>query len=103
MADGVAALQQVAAPAVQAAGRTMERAGRASPVALGLTGVGLAKTVAALSFTTVLGVVPLFTVAFAYVARYPLFERAAPPASDARPTGRVGVIDAEFEEIRGGV
>jgi membrane protein len=40
-----------------------------------LTGVGLAKTVAALSFTTVLGVVPLFTVAFAYVARYPLFER----------------------------
>jgi membrane protein len=39
-----------------------------------LTGVGLAKTVAALSFTTVLGLVPLFTVAFAYVARYPLFE-----------------------------
>ena len=40
-----------------------------------LTGVGLARTAAALSFTTVLGLVPLFTVAFIYVARYPLFER----------------------------
>lgn len=40
-----------------------------------LTGVGLMRTAAALSFTTVLGLVPLFTVAFVYVARYPLFER----------------------------
>ncbi len=40
-----------------------------------LSGVGLARTAAALSFTTVLGLVPLFTVAFIYVARYPLFER----------------------------
>jgi membrane protein len=44
-------------------------------VAQRLTGVGLARTAAALSFTTVLGLVPLFTVAFIYVARYPLFER----------------------------
>jgi membrane protein len=40
-----------------------------------LSGVGLMRTAAALSFTTVLGLVPLFTVAFVYVARYPLFER----------------------------
>lgn len=40
-----------------------------------LTGVGLARTAAALSFTTVLGLVPLFTVAFIYVAQFPLFER----------------------------
>src|SRR5512134_3746583 len=40
-----------------------------------LSGVGLSRTAAALSFTTVLGLVPLFTVAFVYVARYPLFER----------------------------
>jgi membrane protein len=40
-----------------------------------LTGVGLMKTAAALSFTSVLGLVPLFAVAFAYVSRYPLFER----------------------------
>ncbi len=55
--------------------------GRTGPFALlagvraRLTGVGLAKTVAALSFTSVLGLVPLSTVAFAYIARYPLFER----------------------------
>jgi membrane protein len=40
-----------------------------------LSGVGLARTVAALAFTTVLGIVPLVVVAFVYVARYPLFER----------------------------
>jgi membrane protein len=40
-----------------------------------LTGVGLARTAAALSFTTILGLVPLMTVALIYVARYPLFER----------------------------
>jgi membrane protein len=40
-----------------------------------LTGVGLARTAAALSFTTVLGMVPLFAVAFVYVARYPLFQQ----------------------------
>jgi len=39
-----------------------------------LSNVGLARTVAALSFTTVLSLVPLFTVAFVYVARYPLFQ-----------------------------
>lgn len=36
---------------------------------------GLTRTAAALSFTTVLGLVPLFTVAFVYVARYPAFEQ----------------------------
>ncbi len=40
-----------------------------------LTGVGLIKTSAALAFTSVLGLVPLFAVAFVYVARYPLFQR----------------------------
>jgi membrane protein len=40
-----------------------------------LTGVGIARTAAALSFTAVLGLVPLFTVAFVYVARYPLFQQ----------------------------
>lgn len=45
-------------------------------VAQRLTGAGLMRTAAALSFATVLGLVPLFTVAFVYVARYPLFERS---------------------------
>jgi membrane protein len=35
----------------------------------------MGRTAAALSFTSVLGVVPLFTVAFVYVARYPLFQQ----------------------------
>ena len=43
-------------------------------VAQRLSGIGLTRTAAALSFTTVLGLVPLFTVAFVYVARYPLFD-----------------------------
>jgi membrane protein len=46
----------------------------ATCVARRLSGVGLARTAAALSFTTSLGIVPLFTVAVAYVARYPLFQ-----------------------------
>jgi membrane protein len=41
-----------------------------------VTGVGIARTAASLAFTTLLGLVPLFTVAFAYVARFPLFERS---------------------------
>jgi membrane protein len=40
-----------------------------------LTGVGVARTAAALSFTTALGIVPVFTVAVVYVARYPLFQQ----------------------------
>jgi len=39
-----------------------------------LTGVGMARAAAALSFQTLLAIVPLFTVAFVYVARYPLFQ-----------------------------
>ena len=35
----------------------------------------MGRTAAALSFTSVLGLVPLFTVAFVYVARYPLFQQ----------------------------
>lgn len=35
----------------------------------------MGRTAAALSFTSVLGLVPLLTVAFVYVARYPLFEQ----------------------------
>src|ERR1700758_1352387 len=41
-----------------------------------LSGVGIARTAASLAFTTLLGLVPLFTVAFAYVARFPRFERS---------------------------
>jgi len=40
-----------------------------------LSGVGLFRTAASLAFTTLLGLVPLFTVAFAYLARLPLFDR----------------------------
>ncbi len=40
-----------------------------------LRGVGLARTAAALSYATVLNLVPLFTVAFVFVARYPLFQQ----------------------------
>jgi membrane protein len=36
--------------------------------------VGLARTAASLAYTTLLGLVPLFTVAFAYVAKFPLFQ-----------------------------
>ena len=35
----------------------------------------IGRIAASLSFTTLLGLVPLFTVAFAYVARFPLFQR----------------------------
>jgi membrane protein len=41
-----------------------------------LTGVGVSGTAASLAFTTLLGLVPLFTVAFAYVSRFPLFEQS---------------------------
>jgi membrane protein len=41
-----------------------------------LTGVELGRTAASLAFTTLLGLVPLFTVAFAYVSRFPLFARS---------------------------
>jgi membrane protein len=40
-----------------------------------LTGVDLNRTAASLAFTTLLGLVPLFTVAFAYVSRFPEFDR----------------------------
>lgn len=40
-----------------------------------LTGVGTARAAAALSFETLLAIVPVFTVAFVYVARYPLFQQ----------------------------
>jgi membrane protein len=40
-----------------------------------LVGVDLNRTAASLAFTTLLGLVPLFTVAFAYVSQFPLFER----------------------------
>jgi membrane protein len=40
-----------------------------------LMGVDLNRTAASLAFTTLLGLVPLFTVAFAYVSQFPLFDR----------------------------
>jgi membrane protein len=39
-----------------------------------LSGVGVGRMASSLAFTTLLGLVPLFTVAFAYVARFPLLE-----------------------------
>jgi len=44
-------------------------------VVVRLSDVGLARTAASLAYTTLLGLVPLFTVAFAYVARFSFFER----------------------------
>ena len=41
-----------------------------------LTGVEVGRTAASLAFTTLLGLVPLFTVAFAYASRFPLFARS---------------------------
>ena len=43
-------------------------------VARRLDSADAGRIAASLSFTTLLGLVPLFTVAFAYVARFPLFE-----------------------------
>ena len=39
-----------------------------------LRDVDLARAASSLSFTTLLAIVPLFTVAFAFVARFPLFQ-----------------------------
>jgi membrane protein len=36
---------------------------------------GVGRTAASLAFTTLLGIVPLFTVALAYVARFPVFDQ----------------------------
>jgi membrane protein len=41
-----------------------------------LSGVGLFRTAGSLAFTTLLALVPLFTVAFTYVARFPLFDHS---------------------------
>jgi membrane protein len=41
-----------------------------------LTGVDIFRTAASLAFTTLFALVPLFTVAFTYVARFPVFERS---------------------------
>jgi len=43
-------------------------------VVLRLRAVGLARTAASLAFTTMLALVPLATVAFAFVARFPVFQ-----------------------------
>ena len=37
--------------------------------------IGLARTAASLSFTTLLGLIPLATVAFSFVARFPIFQQ----------------------------
>jgi membrane protein len=77
-----------------------------------LTGTGIARNVAALSFTTVLGVVPLFTVAFVYVARYPLFQewqealerfllRHMLPASEAAVRGYLTEFTAKAGGLQG--
>lgn len=44
-------------------------------VAARMRHVGLARTAASLAFTTLLGIVPLATIAFATVARFPVFQR----------------------------
>ena len=63
-----------------------------------LTGVGLARTAAALSFTTALGIVPLFTVAVVYVARYPLFQQWL----EAHFPDRAKRVMARLRDMRGG-
>lgn len=44
-------------------------------VAARMRHVGLARTAASLAFTTLLGIVPLATIAFASVARFPIFQQ----------------------------
>lgn len=44
-------------------------------VALRMRDVSLARTASSLSFTTLLAIVPMATVALAFVARFPIFER----------------------------
>jgi membrane protein len=45
-----------------------------SRVAMRMRDVGLARTASSLSFTTLLAVVPMATIALAFVARFPMFE-----------------------------
>jgi len=44
-------------------------------VAMKMRDIGLARTASSLSFTTLLAMVPMATVALAFVARFPVFER----------------------------
>ena len=44
-------------------------------VALRMRDIGLTRTASSLSFTTLLAIVPMATVALAFVARFPIFER----------------------------
>ena len=64
-----------------------------------LTGVDINRTAASLAFTTLLGLVPLFTVAFTYVSRFPLFDRfqSALEQSDAEPVARERSAEAAQE------
>src|ERR1043166_2707771 len=43
-------------------------------VAMRMRDIGLARTASSLSFTTLLAIVPMATVALAFVARFPMFE-----------------------------
>ena len=43
-------------------------------VAMRMRDIGLARTASSLSFTTLLAVVPMATIALAFVARFPMFE-----------------------------
>jgi membrane protein len=45
-----------------------------SRVAMRMRDIGLARTASSLSFTTLLAVVPMATIALAFVARFPMFE-----------------------------
>lgn len=56
-------------------GRMRRARGFAAGVAARLKSAQMSRTAAALAFTTTLGLVPLFTVAFVWVARYPLFQQ----------------------------
>jgi len=49
--------------------------GFARRVALRTRDIGLARTAGSLAFTTLLGLVPLATVAFTFVARFPVFQQ----------------------------
>src|SRR5258705_8170651 len=45
-----------------------------SRIAMRMRDIGLARTASSLSFTTLLAVVPMATIALAFVARFPMFE-----------------------------
>jgi membrane protein len=81
-------------------------------LALRLREVGIGRMASSLAFTTILGLVPLFTVAFAYVARFPLLDtwldqlepfllRFVLPGSSRVLRGYISEFTAKSGELKG--